>query len=296
MYNTHKLMIDPEPTPLEAMKTEGYAMFDRVLPDRIWFERTYQLFDELVDGLTDESIEDLRAGAFAWLAVGDNDSYYCGVPSSFRDRKGLSGKRDKAYLQWCLEFARSPQFAATTAGQSPAMRELSERLEELESVCSRLYMDVLREIGAEHPEYLALHAEDRPLPIIIKMIRYNNSPEQFATDPHFDKSALSLILNADDDEVRWRVGRGRNCPLSSMFTPMEYPASAEEPNSCVMIPGLCLELAGVELPPTPHFVMPVVTGEHRHSIVAFLLVPHLQGTDGLSTQAPFVHDIMTNIV
>jgi hypothetical protein len=154
---------------------------------------------------------------------------------------------------------------------------------------------VLREIGVDSPEHLALYAEDRPLPIIIKMIRYNNSPEQFATDPHYDKSSLSLILNADDDEVRLRLGYGRNCPLSSMFTPLQYPESAQEPNSCVMIPGLCLELAGIDLPPTPHCVMPVDKAAHRHSIIAFLLVPHLEGTDGLDTQAPYVHDVMTNI-
>lgn len=291
----YKPTTDPTAHTLDDMRTDGYAAFPRVLPDRAWFEQTYRLFDGFIGELTDERVDELRASALEWLACGDNTSYFCGVPPSFRDREGVTGKRNKAYLQWCLEFARSPQFAATEIAKKSVTRELSQCLEQIESICARLFMQTLLEIGAAHPHYLATYSSDRPLPIIIKMIRYNNSPRRFATDPHYDKSALSLILNADDDEVQWRLGRGHNCPLSSMTAPIQYPEDPREPNSCVMIPGLCLQAADVDLPPTPHFVMSVETNAYRHSIVAFLLAPHLQSTDTMNTQAPYIHDVMRNI-
>ena len=280
---------------LDALDTHGNVVFDRVLPDRVWFKQVYDLYDELYDWLTDETGTELRQAALDWLNVGDNDSYYCGAPCGFRDRKSMQFKRDKAYMQWCLEFARSTQFAETAAGQLPAMQNLSHHMEHLESVCSELFMRVLTDIGEENPDYVARYDMDRPLPIIIKLIRYNKNPTQFATDPHYDKSALSLILNADDDEVRWRLGRGDNCPLSKMTAPFSYPDSPDEPNSCVMFTGLCLERSGVRLAPTPHFVMPVEDNKFRHAVIAFLLTPHLENTDSLNTQAPYIHDVMQDI-
>lgn len=279
----------------EILDTDGYVVFDRSLPDRRWFESIYQLYDDFVDGLTPESSAELRQSALAWLQTKNMYNYYCGAPAGFRDRHGMSGKRDKSYLQWCRPFARSAEFTATVAAGTDAMQKLCRRLDYLESVCARLFQGVLDDIGQRYPDYLSRYDPERPLPIIIKMLRYNRNPSQFATDPHNDKSALSLILHADDSSVRWRIGRGKNCPLSAMVAPFAYPESPTASNHSVLFSGLCLEDAGVELPPTPHFVMPVERGDYRHSVVAFLLTPDLPSTATMSTQASFVHDIMENI-
>ena len=280
---------------VERFRRDGHAVFDRFLPSRIWFDELYAAADLLIEELTDELAAEWRQAAFDWLAEGDNGSYYCGVPPAYRDRAGIAGKRNKAYIQWCLEHARSPRFAATRVARLEPVRILSRKMTELHEICSGAFESILADFAEPYPQLVARFDEGRPLPIVFKLVRYNQSPNRFATDPHFDKSGLSMILRADDETVRWRIGQGNPCRISEMSAPFEYPRDHAEPNPAVVFPGLCLEAAGVDVAPTPHFVLPVEQKRYRHSTIAFLVVPHLEGTDDLDTQAPFIHDALTQV-
>ncbi|NER97247.1 MAG: hypothetical protein F6J86_25950 [Symploca sp. SIO1B1] len=248
-----------------------------------------------MDKLSDQVRQEWREAAFEWLAKGDNDSYFCGVPAAFRDRAKTEGKRNKAYLQWLLEFSVSPQFAATQVSKFPAMKTITEKLTELHHYCAGQMTPILSELIDVYPQFGERYDPRRPLPLVFKVVRYNHSPGRFATDPHFDKSGLSAILQADDPRVMWRVGKGNPCRLSQAIAPFDYPEDPTAPSPSIIFPGLCLEEAGLEVSPTPHFVLPVEERNYRHSVIAFLLVPHLTNPDNMNTTAPVIQDALYEV-
>lgn len=276
---------------LDMLLHDGFAVFERLLPSRDWFDDLYRITDVLMDSLSDEVAAEWRQSAFDWLSEEDNASYFCGAPPAYRDRAGTEGKRNKAYIQWCLEYARSRQYAETGVASMAHARELTAKLELLHAICSETYVNVLADFEADYPEFVGRYDPERPLPILFKLVRYNRSPRRFATDPHFDKSGFSIILRADDEKVQWRLGKGNPCRISTMTAPIEYPADSADPNPAILFSGLCLEAVGVKVPPTPHFVLPVEQKKYRHSIIAFLLVPHVD-TDNLVTDAPYIQDAL----
>lgn len=280
---------------LTQMERNGYVVLENILPNKLWFKEVFDLFDIFIDASNKEDFQELRKTAFDFLADNDNESYYCGVPSSFRNREIRDDKRYKVYLQWCLEFAESELMRKTQIGQKPDTVFLFDKLKTLETICSKIFWKSIDDIGEKYPEYKAKYSKERALPIIFKLVRYNKRKNKFATDPHYDKSGLSIIVDSDDEKVQWKVGKGKDCLLSDMIAPFEYPNNETDLNHCILFPGLCLEEVDVNLEPTPHYVMPVTDRMYRHSLIAFLLVPGLKGTEKLDTQAKYNHDILKEI-
>lgn len=280
---------------LQALRDVGHVVLESAMPSRRWFEELYEATDVLIDELSDAMRSDWQRAALAWLAEGDNDSYFCGVPAAFKDRSGVAGKRNKVYLQWFLEFSRSEFFKNTMVAKLPSARLVSLGIAELHHRCSEHLAPLMSEMMRAYPEFTQRYTSDRPLPISLKLVRYNRSPGKFATDPHFDKSAVSMILQADDPKVHWRIGQGNPCRISQMTAPFEYPDNADAPSPVILFPGLSLQAAGVDIPPSPHFVLPVEDRPYRHSIIAFLIVPHLSNADSLDTTAPTIHDALDGV-
>jgi hypothetical protein len=215
----------------------------------------------------------------------------------FRDRHGRKNKRAKDYLQFCLSYAHSDAFREAKIANIPEVRELFEKLSDLHFRCVELFAGTVEGICAG-----SLQLRDRIQPpgnlslIVIKMLRYSPQAARFATEPHFDKSALSLLLDSDDNEVRYRVAKYElPVRLSQFVAPCEYRSNVGVPGPATIISGLCLREIGLRrFQPSPHFVLPV-TGRRRHSVVAFLLVPGLEGTDQMSTYVDFVNDCLQGV-
>lgn len=284
-----------------ALRDRGYFVFKSVLASRRDFVNCYLLFDELCNAVShDRSIADrLYAAVQEWQAEGDIARYFCGVPAGFKtrnDRDGSSGHRFKDYLQYTLAFAQSNAFRRSGLQSFPCVAQLYESLAELHFTCSGLFTQAIKSICnlANQSLYSRLVYDDRLAPVVIKVLRYRRNPLRWATDPHFDKSALSLIIHSDDEEFSVRLGaQGSGAiRLSELRSPISYPKSPVDPNDAVLITGLCLREMGLgEFPPSPHLVLPVTDRPFRHSIVAFYLVPYLRGTDILRTTVNFINDV-----
>lgn len=203
----------------------------------------------------------------------------------FANALEINGKDVKSYLQWTLEFSNY------VFNQDNSYRRISSKLEELQETCSTYFWQVIEEISIEIPGIRNLYVKNRHLPIVFKIIRYRQDKSRLATPPHFDKSSLSMILDSDDNKVQWRVGKGNNCLLSKMHSPFNYPQNPNDKNHTILFPGLCLRSANIEIDPTPHFVMPIYEKPIRHSLIAFLLIPHLKDTEFLETKATYIQDI-----
>ncbi len=282
---------------LNKFEDRGYAVFNGVLPSMRWFEGVYEDFDRFIDSVESEPEKGLQLRRYAqeWLKEDDHDYYYCNVPCSYRNRLVNDRKRDKVYLQWCYDFSRSALFRGSAIGQESNTIRLCEKLEELEYICSPIFRDCIDDLGRTFPAFAARFDTNRALPVIFKLVRYSLSPLRFATDPHYDKSALSLILNSDDAHVNWKIGKGHSCRLSDMAAPFDYPEDRDQPTDTILFPGLCLRAMDVAVDPAPHCVMPVTDRPYRHSIIAFLLIPGLGNMDALDTQAVYQHDILPEI-
>lgn len=285
---------------LEGLASTGYHIFPDSLPCRVWFQELYQAYDRVSQLL--RSAPSLRdeweACVHQWHGVDDTRAFYCGVPPVFRDKSSQEGKRDKEYIQYCLDFAEFSGFLKSRVYQEIPIRKMFELLRELHFTCTELFFAGITAVTEAAPwlrNKLVYH--DRMAPVVLKVLRYNPNPSRFATGPHFDKSALSLLLHSDDEEVSYRLGKHKTEDLrySELFAPISYPVRADAPNHAVLIAGSCLQAVGVaKLPPTPHSVIPVTDSEHRHSIVAFYLFPYLD-TTALSPKARYINDLYPHV-
>lgn len=279
----------------ERLKEKGFLILEDAMPNQCWFDEFYKVADELIDTMDEELTLEWRSAAQDWLKKNDNHDYFCGVPACYRDRTKQSGKRDKVYIQWIYELFLSEQFQATKVAKLPASKILGQYLLELQKRCSEHLQPLMEQLFQTYPDFKKRFHHDRPLPIVMKLVRYNYNENRFATNPHFDKSGISMLLNSNDEKVRWRIGEGNPCPLSSLHAPMEYPQDRETNHPILLIPGLFLQSAGIDVEPTPHCVLPVKNRRHRHSIIAFLMIPHTKNADTMMTDAPTVHDALFEV-
>jgi len=277
------------------LSANGFHIFRDSIPSRRWFEALYVAFDEVLTAiLNSEALEsEWHRCVSEWQDEADTESYYCNVPADFRDRSGRADKRDKSYLQFTLDFAMSDAFANSQLSERDDVRKLFGMLEQLHFLTAELFFKAIKAIDAVAPGTASKMVErTRLAPIVIKLLKYNRNESRFATDPHFDKSALSLVLHSDDPQPTLKIASSRHTRprYSEFFVPMKYPADALSKNSALLINGICLNAIGLEaFPPTPHSVPPVTDRPHRFSVVAFYLVPHLD-TSKLCTVAPFMND------
>jgi hypothetical protein len=285
---------------LRDLASQSYVVFKGALPNRCWFNNLYNTYDDVSRLLleTPALLDEWHRCVESWQRIRDTRQFFCGTPTDFRDRSTRADKRDKEYLQYSLDFATSSAFRDSVLSRNCAVVRLFGMLEELHFACADLFFRVIDSITAEVPEAKSrLLYDGRLAPIIIKVLRYNRRPERFATDPHFDKSALSLLLNSDDKSVSYRLGRyvPSEIRYSELFAPIEYPPNDDQWNDAVLISGLCLREVGLSaLPPTPHSVLPVQDRDVRHSVVAFYLVPYLDTTH-MTTNAPYINDLLPGV-
>lgn len=285
---------DLETIVASSLAGKGYHVFASSLPSHNWFRGLYSAFDRLVELIENDPTLDAEwdQAVRAWHATDDTAMFYCKIPPSFKDRAGRVGKRNKCYLQYCQDFALSEPFVTSRLGSIPEVCNVFQRLEELHFTCVDLFHRSFRSIFAGRNDMDKVNYPGRFSPIMFKLLRYNSDPRRFGTGPHYDKSALSLLLHSDDAEVTYRLGPFSNNAFrySELHAPISYPSSSNSKNHAVLVCGSCLQAVGLSsFQPTPHSVLPIKKAEKRHSIVAFHIVPYLDTTN-LVTKASYIND------
>jgi hypothetical protein len=231
--------------------------------------------------------DQIRELAQEWerdFAASDEAIPWTNVRFGVRDKRPATSrnKDKKFYLQFCREYGdwviknRSTQLAAI-----PELEYLFHQLLEVEKICQEIFLQKLSEMSISHPGIKKLfysYDGQKRVPISIRVISYENEGH-FSVSPHFDKSAVTILLPSDDmpDQECLIVAPADGTPfnhenLKGIIRPK--PTHPDSESCALFITGAMLEEIGVSIPPTPHAVLP-----HdrllRHVLVAFCNVPYM---------------------
>lgn len=160
--------------------------------------------------------------------------------------------------------------------QFKSFNTLLAALQDLDAYSRSTFKDMIVKLNAKYPalKNVMYGARHDTLTIITKIVRYEASLKR-ASDYHFDFSGLSLMLhNSDPNDEHLRLAMYKKNLVKTDFTPAERIACQSNANctSVIFLPGLALNLSGLNLQPTPHTVESV--DKARYAALAFAMVPH----------------------
>jgi hypothetical protein len=125
-------------------------------------------------------------------------------------------------------------------------------------------------------------------PVAIRLLQYFGD-SQFYTDPHVDKSAITIIADTDDpaDDPCLVFGPlTPRVPLLSEFAPIQKRGD----ESLLFLGAAAREAGFNDFRPIPHAVRPAREQRVRHSAIFFWLLPGID-LKAFSTSVPFTDDI-----
>jgi len=264
-----------------AFLHQGHMVIKDCLPSQLFFNMAYELYDEITYGQVSKCnacpLGEFKALAAEWNGKPCNRRFYSGAPVGARDRRMRSDKAEKTYFQYTREFGHFLRgHSQSVMDRSVALEAFCTALDALILDSERIFraaIDMLIEGG---DTVLNEHfPQSASLPILIKFIAYHPA-ERWATTPHYDKSVLTLVLNADDiDEDSFRIGpNALGSSLENLDAPSRSKQSCFERSNGVLFPGLFANPLGLKnIPPSPHGVLPFEKPRLRHSAIAFLMAP-----------------------
>lgn len=266
-----------------AFDEVGFACLPGALPSAAEFSGVYELFDTLFGADADPAVlNHLAREAGLWSCHTGNAAAYSAAPVGFKDRRVRSDKSNKAYLQFTPEFGyflrglRKGSYEA-----SLGLRQLCAKLDELAQHAERVFRNSIRSLVRSFPHEFPSADFDGPMSVLVKVLAYYPG-EEWATPRHFDKSLLTLVLNASDLEAdKLRVGPFEAAGAGKlMLAPPRQVQSRTMPGTGVLFPGMMWKKLGVDfLKPSPHAVLPVNDASVRYSAIAFLIAPDLDTSD-----------------
>ena len=274
----------------EAM-SRGVTRVRTPLPKAAWNElyRRLTTFAEFITS-NDEFSRTFDAKARDWQINSGLRLHYSGYFSPYyRNRVGQPGRDNKIIFQMCEPYYRYlaehdpalftiPEFRSLADG---AMAALFSSLAEYTPL-----IEALRDIDAS----LAHRLITRQMlpPVSIRLLRYY-SDKQFFTNPHVDKSAITVILDTDEPvETPCLVFAPRSAkpPALSTFAPIQ-----RRPDESLLFFGAAAMKAGYRgFEPSAHAVRPLLTSSVRHVAIFFWLLPGID-LASFNTSTAYVDDL-----
>lgn len=263
---------------VESVVKAGFVGIHDQLPSQQWFDALYALYDQLIDRRIDDAgLSSLSDECAAWGELPGNRNAFAGAPVGFRDRRQTAGKEQKTYFQYNREFGH---YLKSSKGGSfyrdPLFRIFCERLDSIAVIAQRVFHAALHELTEPHDGLAhALWGFYGGASVHVKVLRYEPDAK-WATTPHFDKSALTFVLNADDLDQgeSFRIAPYKpGITAEELQAPSRATDDISSPSIGLLFPGMCLRAMGVNIQPSPHGVVPLQTDRKRHSMIAFLMAP-----------------------
>lgn len=201
---------------------------------------------------------------------------YCNAPPSYRDPVTHPTKRfNKIYCQYIVEHHELLKQDETLPKEA---LEFYSLMNQVDSASKAIFHEQLQKLEKEKPGIQKLlYGSHTDLTVISKIVRYKKDLEhKWGTTPHFDKSALSLILDSDDkDNDSLLICEDVESPsIESLHKPHRMYAHKEDATSALLIPGLAFKQEKWDIKPTLHGVA-AFDNEYRHAIISFLLIPDI---------------------
>lgn len=256
---------------------------------KAFYSETYDLYDQFIDQISkDEELSELIQRAESKFVASENQNYFKGAPTGYRDCNQKFGKKDqKIYFQFCEEYySLLKKSEGDLLKKYPVVSAFFDKLLHIDQHSKLLLTECIDNLETSVKDIgKTLFGCRSSLTVIIRILRYNGN-ELLCTSPHYDKSGLTLTLDNDDKVEDEKVLIG---PYMEDFDFQKLRIAKRKFNnknatSGLLFPGACLAKLGLNLNPTPHAVLPA-RRRFRHSLIAFCLVP------GMETQ-----DIATTIV
>jgi hypothetical protein len=270
----------------EQLLDSGVAAVPAPLPKGAWQE-LYSAFDEFVGSLPKDSEERDLYNQYAkeWQALGGLRDTYGGYFSPyFRDTSGVEGRDNKRIIQLCAPYYKYLHDRDAVLLRNDRFRRLLDKMMAALLTSYSSIIGPIAELEAVEPDFVrALHPRGELPPVVIRLLSYGRD-DQLSTNPHVDKSAITVILDSDDTDTNPRLVFGdanaHGVQRLSSFTPF-----LKGPDESIVFFGAAPSQAGYErLRPAPHAVRPFLEPT-RHSAIFFWLLPDFD-----------MHDFDTTIV
>jgi len=151
-------------------------------------------------------------------------------------------------------------------------------LNKIDETSKQIFYNAINKLDQKIPNFKKIiFGKREDLTVIIKLLRYDRDGK-LCTSPHYDKSALTLVLDNDDRTNNKLIIAHymKNFEINNLKAPNRKFEGSKQYTSTLLFPGACLEKAGIQLKPTPHAVLPSEK-DYRHALIAFCLIlgnPH----------------------
>ena len=267
----------------------GVARIAPPLPAWVW-QHLYDALDAFADfvAANPEYATVFDTTAKAWQA--ERGLEFSGYFSPyFRNRIGQAGKDQKYIFQICEPYFRYLADRHPRLLALPAFARLADAALAVLYSLHAAMLPLMSSLRDAHPGlHAALMQGEVMPPVVLRLLHYRGDG-RFFTDPHVDKSAVTVIVNTDDPEddpclvfAPSTVGT----LLLSEFRPVR-----KRQDEAIVFLGAAGREAGLSgCAPAPHAVRPSRVPRTRHSAIFFWLLPGID-LKSFSTAVPFVDDL-----
>ncbi len=268
----------------EKLKMDGFVELKNSHATRQTYDAIYDIFERVVEQAKTDSAfaQMLRDFEESFENTTEYNQIFCGTPAGcYRNYTKKACKNDKKkYFQFSAEyfdFVRT--FHKGALETYPLLENFFNKLGTVDVGAKTLFKEFLAPLQVNHPDVVETMYGGRwdQLTVIIRVLSYDPSREDFGTVPHYDKSGFTIILD-HDDKVNERLVVGPHhqpFDLSKLKVPQRQFEGGDTYSSALFIAGTLLRYQGIAIDPTPHAVLPIKSKHNRHSLIAFALLPYI---------------------
>lgn len=268
------------------LKSKGFIELENQQALKKDYDDLYNSFDKMIQDIKDntELFEFLNNTEKEFLTDTVQKERYCSAPPSYRDPEIHTQKRhNKIYFQYVKEYFDLLKGKHTEMlNKYPNVNIFLSNMDKIDSMAKALFAPIIEELSASYPTIKdRLYGKHKELSIISKIVRYKKGKDtQWGTTAHFDKSALTLIWDSNDNNHESLV----ICPdnqhpsMNNLIRPERKYADSQTTSSTMLIVGSALKKDGIDLKPTLHGVHPLKQ-DYRHAVISFALIPDIDMSD-----------------
>lgn len=238
----------------------------------------YSLYDAFVEyvGNHPAKLPLFNETAKKWQSESGLKQFFSGYFSPyFRDTTDTEGKDNKQTIQFCEPYYRYLYQERSELLEIESFRRLADGLMSHMLSCFSAVVPTVSALGEfEQSLYQALVPRSAMPPIALRLIRYS-SDKVFATNPHVDKSAITVIADTDDAEDDPLLVFGPTTFVGQLKLSDFVPVQKRSDESLILLGAAPREAGFSKFRPSPHAVLPILTKKVRHSAIFFWLMPYL---------------------
>jgi hypothetical protein len=248
----------------EQFKQAGYVEFCDTTHGATTYDSLYACFDELTKFLQTNQLYAQKMYSAKERFIRSKDKNYYGADFfGFYDESAVKARHQIAFY-YSTHFHEFICFHYPELNQIPEIKRFLQACRTIQTPYSDVFENAAADLGLEK----IFLSNSGHVPILLKVVKY--LPAYTASRPHYDGTALTLLLDSTDNQSLLL------CPYSSSYTvesfaaPLRTYSRCNNQNSVLLIPGTLL--AEYTIYPTPHIV--AQSSKMRYETIAFAMRPN----------------------